>query len=178
MEGSGADRELALVEVPVEERMDEVRDECDLTLNLMAPSSAMSSKQALKGEGGQMMRPSAACDQPVREDLRGKAVMPQGQVLQKVDVQRDRSGKDGVWVVVKGDSRPSQVGRCGDDVGMCSRFQPLHDETLLEIEGTASTRGGEDDRGREGSGVLLVHTRALPAVMVEGREGGMDCGLG
>ncbi|GAB2299236.1 hypothetical protein Dimus_033307 [Dionaea muscipula] len=41
-EGDGAGRELNLVEVSMEERMDEMRDECDLTLNLMAPGSASS----------------------------------------------------------------------------------------------------------------------------------------
>ncbi|GAB2296972.1 hypothetical protein Dimus_031076, partial [Dionaea muscipula] len=50
-EGIGADRELDLVEVPVEERVDSVRDECDLTLNLLAPGSAMSSQRDLLGSG-------------------------------------------------------------------------------------------------------------------------------
>ncbi|GAB2286442.1 hypothetical protein Dimus_020847 [Dionaea muscipula] len=159
LEGSVADRELGLVEVPVKERMDEVHDECDLTLNLMAPGSAMSSKQDQVGlgdrekeakpfleavqrgrvRGGQMKRPTAACDQPLREDRKGKSVMPQGQNQQKVVAQRERIGKDGVWVVVKGGFRPVQVDRGGGDVGKNSRFQILHDETCLEFEGTVPT---------------------------------------
>ncbi|GAB2299018.1 hypothetical protein Dimus_033093 [Dionaea muscipula] len=162
-EGSGAEREMTLVEVPVEERMNELWDECDLTLNLLAPGSASSSKQDQRGlgdrakegwghkpahckrvKGSQMKVSSAACDHPLSEERKGKSV-PQGQNQQKIVAQGERSGKDGVWVVVKGGGRPVQGDRGGGDVGRNYRFQILHDETCLELEGNATTGGCEDD---------------------------------
>ncbi|GAB2270278.1 hypothetical protein Dimus_005182 [Dionaea muscipula] len=130
--------------------MDEVRDRCDLTLDLLVPGSVPPgwghrAAHCKRVRGSQVKSSTAAVDHVLREDRKGKAVVPQGLYQQRNDL-RERRGNDGAWVVVKGGSRPSPGDGGGGDVGQGSRFQVLQEEAGVVVQGTDSCSGCEDAR--------------------------------